>query len=251
MNVWTEYADNASEENRQSMDRMYRLQRHIYDATRKYYLLGRDQLLRDLNCPPCGSILEIGCGTARNLAIAGKLYPSARLFGCDISDEMLKSAGKTILASGLERRTRFAQADAVIFNPLSSFGEKSFDRIYFSYTLSMIPAWEKALAHAASLLRRGGELHVVDFGSCDGIPRLTKSALDHWLTRFGVTRRENLASAGRDIAAEESLLLSFWHSHRGYAAHLTLLNSPEKPSHNCHKNQLDFGVGVNLTPHSP
>ena len=228
MNAWTEYAADASEENRNSMDRMYRLQRHIYDATRKYYLLGRDQMLGELNCPPGGSILEIGCGTARNLAIAGKLYPNARLFGCDISDEMLKSAGKTILASGLERRTHLAQADAVTFNPLSSFGEDSFDRIYFSYTLSMIPSWEKALAHAASLLRPGGELHVVDFGSCDGLPPWIKTGLDHWLTRFGVTRRENLASLGRNIAAEEGLLLSFWHSHRGYAAHLTLSNSAGK-----------------------
>jgi S-adenosylmethionine-diacylgycerolhomoserine-N-methlytransferase len=25
------------------MNRMYRRQRHIYDATRRYYLLGRDQ----------------------------------------------------------------------------------------------------------------------------------------------------------------------------------------------------------------
>ena len=32
-----------------AMDRMYRWQRHIYDVTRKYYLLGRDalQLLYD------------------------------------------------------------------------------------------------------------------------------------------------------------------------------------------------------------
>ena len=228
MNAWIEYAVDASEENRNSMDRMYRLQRHIYDATRKYYLLGRDQMLRDLNCPLGGSILEIGCGTARNLAIAGKLYPSARLFGCDISDEMLKSAGKSIVASGLETRTRLAQADAVTFNPLSSFGEERFDRIYFSYTLSMIPSWTQALAHAASLLWPGGELHVVDFGSCGELPRLVKTGLDHWLTRFGVTRRENLSSAGRDIATEEGLMLSFWHSHRSYAAHLTLFNSAGK-----------------------
>jgi S-adenosylmethionine-diacylgycerolhomoserine-N-methlytransferase len=225
MNAWTDYAGDASVETRNSMDRMYRLQRHTYDVTRKYYLLGRDQLLRDLRCPPGGSVLEIGCGTARNLALAGKLYPEAHLFGCDISDEMLKSAGKTILASGLERRTRLAQADAVSFTPQSSFGEESFDRIYFSYTLSMIPSWEKVLAHAASLLRPGGELHVVDFGSCDGLPRLMKTGIDRWLARFGVTRRENLASAGRDIAAAQNLLHSFWHSHRGYAAHLALFRS--------------------------
>jgi S-adenosylmethionine-diacylgycerolhomoserine-N-methlytransferase len=251
MNAWTNCASDTSEENRNSMDRMYRLQRHIYDATRKYYLLGRDQMLRDLKCPQDGSILEIGCGTARNLAVAGKLYPDARLFGCDISVEMLKSAGNTILASGLERRARLAQADAVTFNPLSSFGEENFDCIYFSYTLSMIPSWEAALAHAASLLRPGGEMHVVDFGLCDGLPQLMRIGLDRWLARFGVKRRETLASAGRDIAAAHDLLLAFWHSHRGYAAHLTLFRSTGKPSHDCHKNHLDFDVGVNLTPSFP
>ena len=28
-----------------AMDRMYRLTRHVYDATRRYYLLGRDRML--------------------------------------------------------------------------------------------------------------------------------------------------------------------------------------------------------------
>ena len=30
------------------MNRMYRRQRHIYDGTRRYYLLGRDQLIANL-----------------------------------------------------------------------------------------------------------------------------------------------------------------------------------------------------------
>ena len=30
------------------MDRIYRRQRHIYDASRKFYLLGRDELIAEL-----------------------------------------------------------------------------------------------------------------------------------------------------------------------------------------------------------
>ena len=30
------------------MNRMYRLQRHVYDATRLYYLLGRDRMIANL-----------------------------------------------------------------------------------------------------------------------------------------------------------------------------------------------------------
>ena len=45
------------------MDRMYRNQRLIYDATRAYYLLGRDQMLRGLGAGPGDKVLEVGCGT--------------------------------------------------------------------------------------------------------------------------------------------------------------------------------------------
>ena len=36
------------------MDRIYRRQRHVYDVTRKYYLLGRDELIEGL-APPADS----------------------------------------------------------------------------------------------------------------------------------------------------------------------------------------------------
>ena len=49
------------------MDAIYRRQRFIYDLTRRPYLFGRDQMLAELEPPPGGSVLEIGCGTARNL----------------------------------------------------------------------------------------------------------------------------------------------------------------------------------------
>ncbi len=71
------------------MNRMYRRQRHIYDGTRRYYLLGRDQLISGLKPALGASVLEIGCGTGRNLVSAARLYPDARFFGIDVSTEML------------------------------------------------------------------------------------------------------------------------------------------------------------------
>ena len=54
------------------MDRIYHRQRRYYDFTRKYYLLGRDRLIEGLAPPPGGRVLEIGCGTARNLVAAAR-----------------------------------------------------------------------------------------------------------------------------------------------------------------------------------
>src|SRR5260370_35654674 len=74
------------------MNRMYRRQRHIYDGTRRYYLLGRDQLISGLRPEAGANVLEIGCGTGRNLVHAARRYPHARFFGIDVSTEMLTSA---------------------------------------------------------------------------------------------------------------------------------------------------------------
>src|ERR1700733_15191750 len=74
------------------MNHMYRWQRHFYDGTRRYYLLGRDQLISGLQPGAGENVLEIGCGTGRNLVLAAQLYPDAQFFGVDVSTEMLTSA---------------------------------------------------------------------------------------------------------------------------------------------------------------
>ena len=45
------------------MDEVYRRQRFIYDLTRKYYLFGRDKLIRELALAPGERLVEVGCGT--------------------------------------------------------------------------------------------------------------------------------------------------------------------------------------------
>ena len=142
------------------MDSIYRGQKYIYDITRKYYLFGRDDLIRGLDCQPGDGVLEIACGTGRNLAKVQQAYPGTRLFGIDISAEMLSSAqGK------LGTKAILASADARQFDARAMLGRPTFERVILSYSISMIPDWERALRHAATLVAPGGSLHVVDFGS--------------------------------------------------------------------------------------
>src|SRR3546814_6356021 len=93
------------------MDSIYRRQRHIYDLSRKFYLLGRDGLIADLAPPPGGAVLEIGCGTGRNLIAVGKAWPEARLYGVDISAAMLETARKAVTKAGMADRVVLAQGD--------------------------------------------------------------------------------------------------------------------------------------------
>jgi S-adenosylmethionine-diacylgycerolhomoserine-N-methlytransferase len=140
-------------------------------------------------------VLEIGCGTARNLMLAARHYPDARLFGIDISAEMLKSAEATISKNRIGDRVRLAQGDATRFDACNLFGVAQFDRVFFSYSLSMIPGWEAALDQAIQAVAPGGELHVVDFGQQAALPGWFGKALKAWLARFHVTPRANLGDA--------------------------------------------------------
>lgn len=174
------------------MNRIYRHQRHIYDVTRKYFLLGRDRLIGGLQPEVGHRVLEIGCGTGRNLIVAARRYPDARFFGIDVSAEMLASARHSIDRARLLASVRLAQADAVRLDPMGLFNEPKFDRIVISYSLSMIPRWRSVLDSAIRLLAPGGELHVVDFGSQEALPAWFRTALRRWLALHHVTPCDDL-----------------------------------------------------------
>lgn len=177
------------------MDAIYRSQRHFYDLTRKYYLLGRDALIEGLAPPAGGHVLEAGCGTGRNLIVAAKRWPDARYYGVDISDAMLETARANVAKAGLSDRIVFAQGDATAFDAAAMFGRPDFDRVFQSYTLSMIPDWQGAIGEAASKLAPGGRLDIVDFGQQERLPRWCRRALFAWLAKFDVTPRADLFDA--------------------------------------------------------
>ena len=207
------------------MDRMYRTQRHVYDLTRKYYLFGRDTLINELDVPAGGSVLEVGCGTGRNLALIGRRFPHARLFGLDISAEMLVSAEAKLGKPG-RTKTVLRVADATDFQP-SEFGETGFDRIVISYALSMIPDWEKAIGAAIAALNPGGSLHIADFGQQERLPQLFRRGLQAWLRRFHVTPRKSMEAALRFNAASFGDALEFRPIGRGYAWLFTYRRAPQ------------------------
>jgi S-adenosylmethionine-diacylgycerolhomoserine-N-methlytransferase len=204
-------ADAAEISHAARMDRMYRYQRHIYDLTRKFYLLGRDRTIRQLAASPGQSILELGCGTGRNLALAAALYPGCRLYGLDISEEMLISARAKLPSDAVLQTgdaTNFAAAD---------FGRPGFDRIMISYALSMIPGWEATIERAISALYPGGSLHIVDFGQQERLPVWFRSLLQAWLHQFHVEPRAGLESAVLSAAEHCGAQAVFTPLYRGYA----------------------------------
>jgi S-adenosylmethionine-diacylgycerolhomoserine-N-methlytransferase len=129
---------------------------------------------------------------------------------------MLKTARLSIARHGVYDLITLAQRDALTLDPIELFSRSHFDRIFFSYTLSMIPDWTGALSRAASLLKPGGRLQVVDFGACEAMPMYFRRLLYWWLARFHVEPRLDLGLAMSDLAASpEKVKLETLY--RGYA----------------------------------
>ena len=118
---------------RGNMNRMYRWTRHIYDASRKYYLLGRDVLIRRLRPAADDVVCEVGCGTARNLIKLAQNYPYNHFCGIDASDEMLKTAQSSLDKHNLQESVSIKQGFAQSFNPATLYSlDKPVDKFVSS-----------------------------------------------------------------------------------------------------------------------
>lgn len=200
------------------MDRIYHRQRHIYDLTRRYFLLGRDTLIERMEVGEGARALEIGCGTARNLIHMARRYPSAQLFGIDASSEMLKSARTNVAHAGIRRQVQLGYCLAEEFSPGTLFGSmEPFDTVFFSYSLSMIPKWQAALDRGLLNLRAGHSLWIVDFWDQEGLPGWFAAILQRWLAVFHVRYRPELLEYFLELERAGSVTLSIETLYHRYA----------------------------------
>ncbi|MCB1681357.1 MAG: class I SAM-dependent methyltransferase [Rhodospirillales bacterium] len=217
----------SEEQIKKNMDRMYRWTRHIYDASRKYYLLGRDVLIDRLSPEAGETVCEVGCGTARNLIRMKQKYPQARFYGLDASDEMLKTAQGNLSRSGLCCSVMLKQGFSQTFEPQSLFGlERPLDKIVFSYALSIIPPWQESINHALDLLCPGGEIHIVDFGGQEELPVFFRKFLFWWLRLFHVYHKPEILEYLKRLEHEKKGALRTEPLFRGYAYRAVFIKSP-------------------------
>jgi S-adenosylmethionine-diacylgycerolhomoserine-N-methlytransferase len=218
---------------------MYRWTRHVYDSSRRYYLLGRDAMLDQIAKRPTGRVLEIGCGTARNLRVLDDQAPQHTLYGLDASLAMLATAREKLERDGCTERVCLAQGLAQDLQPKKQFGvDEPFDVIFFSYVLSMIPSWDAALTTALRHLAPDGRLYIVDFWDQGDLPSVVGTALQGWLRLFDVEPRPDLLRTLRALDAEGTLSCSITPVARRYAYLATV--APRDPSPSSPPAPLSF-----------
>jgi len=148
---------------RHRMSRYYGFHSRIYDVTRWMFLFGRRRIVQDLTIRPGETIIEIGCGTGHNFdSIQTRLENRGRIIGVDCSSPMLSRS------SELVRRRGWSNVELLDddYGRTPVLAARA-DVVLFSYSLSMIPAWQQALKCAKSELKPGGRIGIVDFGSVD------------------------------------------------------------------------------------
>ena len=162
------------------LNRYYAFSRPFYDATRKYYLLGRDATIRSLASDVGWQrLVEIGPGTGRNLTLLHRARPDAVLGGIEASDEMLDHAKARCPWATLEHGfAEDARVGALLGEPPH--------RVLFSYCLSMVRDPERAIANARRSLAVGGQVVVVDFGDLTGLPAIVARGFRAYLHAFHV-----------------------------------------------------------------
>ena len=191
------------------LDNIYRYQRLIYDASRKYFLFGRDTLLKKMDIRPGDNVIEVGTGTARNLRLLAQSKPEANYFGLDASQEMLITAESKLKSLALDSKVNLAHGYAESYDPKALFGlEEKFDVIFFSYSLSMMPTWREALPYNLSLLKPGRSLYIVDFWDQAEMPSLFQVSLKKFLAGFHVKFEPALMSQLEEIDASKQASLS-------------------------------------------
>jgi len=171
------------------MNFFYREQRHSYDWSRRFYLWGRDTLLQKIEVPVGGAVLEVGCGTARNLIKLAKRNSTTSFYGLDASSLMLETARNRLCELKLESQITLKLGLAETWSYATDFDlQKPFDAILFFYSLSMIDDWKAAISVACRNLRLGGRLYVVDFGDHNGMPSWYRRLGNMWFDYFALNR---------------------------------------------------------------
>jgi ubiquinone/menaquinone biosynthesis C-methylase UbiE len=126
------------------------------------------------------SVLEVGCGTGRNvLLLHDAVGTNGRITGIDISPGMLRRAEQLIERRNLSNVSvrRQSATELELDAPV--------DAVLFSLCYSVIPERQEALRRAWAGLRPGGRLTIMDGTSSGPLGRLVERP-SRWISRLTV-----------------------------------------------------------------
>jgi ubiquinone/menaquinone biosynthesis C-methylase UbiE len=157
---WTEY-------DTQFVRRRYNKLAPIYVAFEFAFLLPpgiRGRTVKTLDLRTGDRVLEVGCGTGRNLShLVEAVGNSGRVYGVDLSEGMLARA-KALTDRHQWQNVKLLHEDAAEYSL-----PEAVDGAVFSLSYATMPHRQKVLRHAWNQLKPGGRLVIMDARIPEGI----------------------------------------------------------------------------------
>ncbi|HUQ30609.1 MAG TPA: class I SAM-dependent methyltransferase [Pyrinomonadaceae bacterium] len=141
----------------------------------------RGKAVSRLELKPGNHVLEVGCGTGRNLApLLEAVGAEGQVYGVDLSEGMLAEA-KALCARAGWRNVELIREDAAGY-----VLPELVDGAIFSLSYAVIPHHRDALKHAWNQLRPGGYLVIMDAKLPSGILGKLLHPFVVWASRLTV-----------------------------------------------------------------
>jgi demethylmenaquinone methyltransferase/2-methoxy-6-polyprenyl-1,4-benzoquinol methylase len=148
-----------------------------YDWFEFYEGKAKERAFEALNLSPRLKVLSVGVGTGKDfLQILTAISPGGIAYGLDISPVMLKLARERSAAP-------VCRADARIL----PFASNSFDRLYASYVLDLLPAADlpDLLVDFSRVLTSGGQMVITAL--TEGVDRPSRALVAAWKGVFSLS----------------------------------------------------------------
>ena len=159
MNSWTEYDPQFVRQRYNRLASIYVFFEWLFWLPRGI----RPRAVERLNLKPGDRVLEVGCGTGRNLVFLSRAVgPDGRVYGVDISEGMLAKAREACEKNGCTN-VRLIQSDAAEYEL-----PELVDGAIFSLSYCTMRHRKLALRQAWEQLKSGGRLVMLDAKALSG-----------------------------------------------------------------------------------
>jgi S-adenosylmethionine-diacylgycerolhomoserine-N-methlytransferase len=160
------FADVKGNTQQERLESFYLTQADVYDSYRFRMLHGRLPMIKAMPAPKNSCWVDLGGGTGSNLEFYGDsgLSHFSKVVVLDLCPSLVNTA-KTRVEShnGWSQIVDVVLGDACDYDNPDLPKAGTVDCVTFSYALTMIPDWEKAIKNAFRLLKPGGHIAVCDF----------------------------------------------------------------------------------------
>lgn len=194
----------------ESIKKIYAGYSNVYDALFKRFFYPRiKHAITYMDIKPGDRILDVGVGTGLSLSVFPR-YCS--VVGIDLSTEMLRKAKEKIDENRLDN-IKVLSMDAMSVG----FKDDSFDKVFISHVVSVVPDPYKVMQEVKRVCRKGGQVVIVNhFKSKNKLVETVEKIINPVCKKIGwrsdLCLNEFIDKSGLNVKEKYMLKkLDFWH----------------------------------------